>query len=151
MRVLLDTNAYSALMRGHREVAGMVRRAERILLSSVVVGELLYGFRCGNRFEENAARLDAFLDNPFVTGVPVSFATADRFGRIAVALRRRGEPIPTNDMWIAAQAMETGADLLSADTHFAAVAGLAWVAFSPTGEDTVRARTLRYHAAGGAD
>ncbi len=136
-------------MRGHREVAALVRRAEGVLLSSVVAGELLYGFRNGSRFEENAARLAAFLDSPAVIGVPVSFTTADRFGRIAAALRRRGAPIPSNDIWIAAQAMETGADLLSSDTHFGAVEGLAWIPFSPTGEESVRERTLRYHAAGG--
>lgn len=146
MRVLLDTNAYSALMRGHREVAALVRRSEGVLLSSVVVGELLYGFRHGSRFEENAARLEAFLANPYVTAVPVTLDTADRFGRIAALLRRRGEPIPTNDIWIAAQAMETGADLVSADTHFGAVEALAWVAFSLDEEDSVRERTLRYHA-----
>ena len=148
MKVLLDTNAYSALMRGHREVAALVRRTQGVLLSSVVAGELLYGFRNGSRYEENAARLEAFLDNPFVTALPVTLDTSDRFGRIAASLRRRGEPIPTNDIWIAAQAMETGADLLSSDSHFGAVDGLAWIPFSPAEEDSVRERTLRYHAAG---
>ena len=146
MKILLDTSAYSALMRGHREVAALVRRAEGVLLSSVVAGELFYGFRNGSRFDENAARLEAFMESPFVTGVPVTLTTADRFGRIAASLRRRGEPIPSNDIWIAAQAMETGADLLSSDSHFDAVEGLAWVPFSPTEEDSVRERTLRYHA-----
>lgn len=146
MRVLLDTNAYSALMRGHREVAALVRRSEEVLMSSVVAGELLYGFRDGSRFEENAARLEAFLENPLVSSVPVSFTTADRFGRIAASLRRRGEPIPSNDIWIAAQAMETGADLLSSDNHFGAVEGLAWTPFSPREEDSIHERTLRYHA-----
>jgi len=47
-------------------------------------------------------------------------------GRIYAALRRRGKPIPANDMWIAAHAMETGAELLSSDTHFQYVEGLAW-------------------------
>ena len=96
--------------------------------------------------EENAARLEAFLANPFVTPLPVTLDTADRFGRIAASLRRRGEPIPTNDIWIAAQSMETGADLLSSDAHFGAVEGLAWIPFSSTEEDSIRERTLRYHA-----
>lgn len=149
MKVLLDTNAYSALIRGHRGVAALVRRAEAVLLSSVVAGELLYGFRNGSRLEENAARLEAFLDNRVVTAVPVGLGTADRFSRIAASLRRRGEPIPTNDIWIAAQTMELGADLLSSDAHFAAVEGLAWIPFSPDEEDSVRERTLRYHAGAG--
>ena len=142
LRLLLDTNAYSALMRNHRVVAATVRRSERVLLSAVVAGELLYGFRHGRRFEENAARLEAFLASPFVELLPVGFATADRFGRIASSLRRNGTQIPTKDIWIAAHAMETGAELLSSDRHFGAIDGLAWLPFSPTEEDSVRERVL---------
>jgi tRNA(fMet)-specific endonuclease VapC len=130
MRILLDTNAYSALMRGHDEVADRVRRAERVVLSTVVAGELLLGFRLGTRLKKNMAELDAFLDNPYVSLVPVTLTTADRFARIAAALRAKGKPIPTNDIWIAAHAMETGAELLSFDAHFEAIDGLAWVALT---------------------
>ncbi len=127
MNVLLDTNAYSALMRGRTEVARRVRRSEQVLLSAVVVGELLFGFRNGSRYDENLQELETFLDNPYVRFVPVSMTTADRFGRIATRLRQNGRPIPTNDIWIAAHAMETGADLLSYDQHFDAVDGLVWI------------------------
>ncbi|MBI4269409.1 MAG: type II toxin-antitoxin system VapC family toxin [Candidatus Rokubacteria bacterium] len=132
MRILLDTNAYSALMRGHEEVADRVRRAERIVLSTVVAGELLLGFRLGTRLKKNMAELDAFLDSPYVSLVPVTLTTADRFARIAAALRAKGRPIPTNDIWIAAHAMETGAELLSFDDHFESIDGLAWVPLTPT-------------------
>lgn len=146
MKLLLDTNAYSALLRGHNEVAATVRGAQRVLLSTVVVGELFYGFRHGSRFEENSARLEAFLINAFVDLVPVSLTTADRFGRIAASLRKKGRPLPTNDLWIAAHALETGAELLSSDAHFGAVEGLAWRPFSPDDGETVRERVHRYHA-----
>jgi tRNA(fMet)-specific endonuclease VapC len=132
MRILLDTNAYSALMRGHEEVADRVRRAEQVVLSTVVAGELLLGFRLGTRLKKNMAELDAFLDNPYVSLAPVTLTTADRFARIAAGLRAKGSPIPTNDIWIAAHAMETGAELLSFDAHFEAIDGLAWVALTPT-------------------
>jgi tRNA(fMet)-specific endonuclease VapC len=128
MRILLDTGAYSALMRGHDEVADRVRRAEGVVFSTVVAGELLLGFRLGTRLKKNMAELEAFLDNPYVSLVPVTLTTADRFARIAAALRGRGKPIPTNEIWIAAHTMETGAELLSFDAHFGAIAGLAWVA-----------------------
>ena len=130
MRVLLDTNGYSALMRGIDTVAQCVTRAEEVLLSTVVAGELMFGFRHGARLRRNLAQFDAFLGNPHVTVVPVSLATADRFGRIAAALRAKGRPIPTNDIWIAAHAMETGADLLSFDAHFGEIDGLARVDLS---------------------
>ena len=98
------------------------------LFSTVVVGELLLGFRLGTRLKKNMAELDAFLENPYVSLVPVTLTTADRFARIAAALRVKGRPIPTNDIWIAAHAMEAGAELLSFDAHFGAVDGLVWVA-----------------------
>ena len=127
MRVLLDSNAYSRLMRGDDQTAAVVRDATEILMSAVVVGELLYGFRNGSRFDRNVADLRSFLDNPYVSFVPVGPISADRYSRIAAALRAKGNPIPTNDVWIAAHAMETGADLVSADRHFEAVDGIAWL------------------------
>ena len=127
MRVLLDSNAYAHLMRGHEQVLELVRGAEETLLSAVVVGELMYGFRQGSYFERNVAALRAFLNNPYVSFVDVGQVTADRYSRIAVSLRAMGRPIPTNDVWIAAHAMETGADLISADRHFEHVDGIAWV------------------------
>ena len=130
MRLLLDSNAYSHLKRGHRPVAELVRDAEAILIPFVVIGELLYGFRNGSRLEKNTRELHAFLDSPHVTVPAVTFTTADRYSRIAAALRSKGRPIPSNDIWIAAHAMETGADLVSYDRHFGEVNGLAWIPVS---------------------
>ena len=126
MRILLDSSAYTQLMRGQEQVSRIVRGAEEVLLSAVVLGELLYGFRHGSRYERNARGMRAFLGNPYVSVVPVGETTADRYSRIAAALRAKGRPIPTNDVWIAAHAMETGADLVSADRHFEHVDGIAW-------------------------
>ncbi len=95
-------------------------------MSTVVVGELLFGFRNGSRYETNRRDLEEFIENAYVTLLPVTFITSDRFGRISSALRRKGRPIPTNDIWIAAHAMESGAELLSFDRHFEEVDGIAW-------------------------
>jgi len=89
-------------MRGHAGIASRVRRAEQVLLSAVVAGELMFGFRNGSRYEENMRDLEDFLDNRHVALLPVSLTTADRFGRIAALLRRKGKAMPTNDIWIAA-------------------------------------------------
>ena len=88
MRVLLDSNAYSNLKRGHPRVVELIRGSEEIYLSTIVIGELLFGFRMGSRFDRNVRELHAFLDNPYVTLVPVSLNTADRYSRIAASLRR---------------------------------------------------------------
>ena len=116
MSVLLDTDASSALMRGHPVVAARVRETDRVLLPTIVVGELLFGFRCGTRYERNRRNLEVFLQNANVALLPATWATAERFERIAAALRAKGKPIPINDIWIAAHAMETGAGVLSFDS-----------------------------------
>ena len=127
MKILLDSNAYSAFMRGAPRVRDLIQVAEEVLFSAVVAGELLYGFRQGIHFERNLAELRSFLERPYVTFVPVGPVTADRYSRVMTALKAKGRPIPINDVWIAAHAMETGADLVSADNHFGYVDGIAWV------------------------
>jgi tRNA(fMet)-specific endonuclease VapC len=124
--LLLDTNAYSALKRGHEDVARRVRSAESIVMSAIVVGELLYGFRHGTRNASNERELEDFLNRPNTKFAEVTRTSANRYSRIAALLRANGTPIPTNDIWIAAHTQETGALLLSLDHHFAVVDGLAW-------------------------
>jgi tRNA(fMet)-specific endonuclease VapC len=124
MRRLLDTSAYVELRCGEEHVAAIVRGSSEIVMSLFVVGELMFGFRDGARYEQNLEELEAFLDSPHVALVTPTWVTADRFGRIATALRRAGTPIPTNDIWIAAQAMESGAELVTFDRHFERIAGL---------------------------
>ncbi|MDB4961414.1 MAG: PilT domain protein [Myxococcales bacterium] len=130
MKRLLDTNAYVALKRGHVDVAALVRGSVEITFSMVVIGELLFGFRNGTQVEHNTAELELLLASPRVTVLPVTRTTADRFGRIAAMLRKAGTPIPSNDLWIAAHAFESGAELLSFDGHFEAVPGLVWTHLS---------------------
>jgi len=126
MKRLLDTNAYAALKRDHEGVTRLVRDSTELAFSVIVIGELLFGFRNGARFERNVLELDELLSNARVSVLQVTRTTADRFGRIAAGLRRAGTPIPSNDIWIAAHAFESGAELVSFDSHFDAVAGLAW-------------------------
>lgn len=133
MRILLDSNAYSNLKRGHGPVADLIRRSEEVLLPLVVIGELLYGFRNGSRLERNLNELRAFMESPRVTVVAMTLTTADRYSRIAAALKAKGRPLPSNDIWIAAHAQETGADLVSYDEHFEQVDGLAWLHLSMEG------------------
>src|SRR3990172_8377083 len=98
--MLLDTNAYSAMRRGDPVLQRLVRQADELIVSTIVVGELLFGFEHGSRRVANRAELDRFLNHPQVRIVPVTRTTADRYARIATGLRRKGTPIPTNDIWI---------------------------------------------------
>ena len=122
--ILIDTNAYTAFMLGDAAVVEVVAHAERICLNSIVLGELLGGFAAGTREAKNRAELARFMDSPRVEAVPVTAETADSYALVYSSLRRKGQPIPTNDLWIAASALEHGAALLTRDTHFGQIDGL---------------------------
>lgn len=119
--LLLDTSAYSAVKRGHPGAVAAVRRADRLILTPVVLGELHAGFRLGRQRTRNEAELEVFLSSPRVTVVDVDRETARRYAVIYQGLREAGTPIPTNDIWIAASAMQHGCAVVTADRHFANV------------------------------
>jgi len=129
MIYLLDTSAYVGFKQGDAGLLETVGAAERIYFSSIVLGEILFGFRHGSKFKQNMTELNAFLDHPIVETLPVDRTTADRYARIAARLRAKGAPIPTNDIWIAAQTMASGAELLTYDRHFEKVDGLVYTLF----------------------
>jgi len=116
--VLLDTSAYSALQRGHQPVIEVLRRSESVAVSPVVLGELYSGFRAGSRWAENAAQLARFLSKPSVRVLNVTEETALRYAEVDSYLRKKGRPMPRNDVWIAAVALEHGLQLLTLDARF---------------------------------
>jgi predicted nucleic acid-binding protein len=118
VNVLLDTSAYSALQRGHQTILDVLRRSETVAIPAVVLGELYSGFRAGNRRAENTAQLERFLSKPSVRVLNVTQETALRYAEIDVYLRKKGRPIPRNDVWIAAVALEHGLQLLTLDDRF---------------------------------
>lgn len=122
--ILLDTNAFTALFQGDTDVLDVVSKADSIYASAIVVGELEAGFRGGSRYSENLAVLDRFLSKPSVELLPVLRETSECFGRIKQSLKVKGTPIPINDVWVAAQCMQTGAVLVTYDAHFDSVDGL---------------------------
>ena len=121
---LLDTSAYSAFKRGHKQVVGVCRYAEKIVLPCVVLGELYAGFRLGGRESLNRRELAIFMRSPRVSTVEVDEATAERYAAIRTFLREAGTPVSANDMWIAACAMQWGLTLATADHHFSSVSEL---------------------------
>jgi tRNA(fMet)-specific endonuclease VapC len=130
-RILLDTSAYSAFKRGHPQVRHRVGEVSQIQLNPVVLGELRAGFLKGTRQAENSAELAQFLASPRVEVVTVDEETASRYAVILDSLRRVGAPIPTNDIWIAASAMQLGSVLVTTDPHFKAVAQIVVEVFEP--------------------
>jgi predicted nucleic acid-binding protein len=130
-RLTLDTSAYSAFKRGHPGVVGHLRRAEEILLPSIVLGELLGGFEAGSRTKRKREELRLFLESSRVRAVSIGQATAERYAVIYSSLRAIGQPIPTNDLWIAASAMEQGTELVTLDHDFTHVAQILVAVYEP--------------------
>lgn len=123
-RILVDTNIYSGALRGNPEIVQVLRQAEHIGMSAISIGELLSGFKGGTREDENKKELGIFLDSPRVVLYPVDEHTASYYSLILHQLRRRGTPIPTNDIWIAAAAFQHGLELFTLDSHFSKIEGL---------------------------
>jgi len=122
--ILLDTNAYSALRKGDQEVFDIICEAEKIYISSIVMGELYAGFFAGVKTRENIKQLHYFLEKSPVKSAFVTDETAEIYGHLFAALKRNGTPLPLNDIWIAAQTMELGAVLISYDKHFKNISGI---------------------------
>ncbi len=122
--ILLDTNAYVRFLAGDERVLASLAGAGHVYLSVFVLGELLAGFRLGTKEKPNRQLLERFLAKPGVEVLDATRETAEYFGLIKSALKKAGQPIPLNDVWIAAQALETGSVLITYDSHFAVVPGL---------------------------
>lgn len=123
-QLLIDTNVYVAFKRSDAVVVNLLRQAAAIAINSVVLGELLAGFRGRRREAENRRDLDLFLDSPRVTMLPLDEGTANFFALVFNQLKIQGTPIPTNDIWIGASAMQHGLSLASLDNHFNKISGL---------------------------
>jgi tRNA(fMet)-specific endonuclease VapC len=114
--MILDTNALSAWADGNQACRPFFAQARRIVVPVVVLGEYFYGIR-QSRFRP---RYEAWLASiaPDVELAPVTPVTANYYGDLRLRLKTQGTPIPANDVWIAAVALEMRLPLLSNDSHF---------------------------------
>lgn len=118
VRILLDTNRYRDLCDGAPETLEIIQRAESIQIPFVVLAELRSGFLCGTSARRNEQYLVRFLNSDRVKVLFADEATTHHFAQIFTQLRMQGTPIPVNDIWIAALAIQHDLLLYSRDTHF---------------------------------
>src|SRR5210317_1114451 len=116
--ILIDTNIYTHALAGDPVTADILRHAKKIAICCISIGELLSGFKGGSREKENRKELEEFLDAPRVKIYGIDDDTAEFYAEILNNLRKKGRPIPTNDIWIASVAMQHGLKLFSKDHHF---------------------------------
>ena len=123
-RIIIDTNFYVAFKKRDDAAVVTLKKAEYIAVNTVILGELLAGFRCGTREELNREELDLFFDSPRVDLLSVDEGTAEFYAQVFADLKQKGRPIPTNDLWLAASAMQHGLALATYDDHFNSISGL---------------------------
>ncbi|MES2970983.1 MAG: type II toxin-antitoxin system VapC family toxin [Patescibacteria group bacterium] len=129
MQIALDTNAYTAFLAGDKSVREQLAYTDDILLPAIVLGELYYGFYKGTRLRENLSYLARFMQDKRVTVGEVGEDIARVYGEMHAKLRQKGRPVPSNDMWIAAICVERGYSLLTRDSDFSSIPGLAIIKF----------------------
>ncbi len=118
MRVALDTNRYVDFAKGDDVAVSALRRAREIFVPLIVLAELRAGFACGSRGADNERSLVRFLNTPRVHVVYPDDNTSHHYARVFLQLRQQGTPIPTNDIWIAALAIQHELILFTRDQHF---------------------------------
>jgi predicted nucleic acid-binding protein len=119
LKIVLDTNIYSDFAEGLPEVVDILATSgEHLLMPSIVLGELSYGFMQGSRQDLNENKLLQIIDQLKMEIITVDQHVARKYGIIYSSLVKKGKKIPINDVWIAACCMETGGTLLTRDKHF---------------------------------
>ncbi|HET6402455.1 MAG TPA: type II toxin-antitoxin system VapC family toxin [Candidatus Kapabacteria bacterium] len=121
---LIDTNAYTALYNGKREIVQVFESVDRMVFPFIVIAELLAGFRLGTKEEHNRTLFRNRLTARQTSILYPDSETPEHYASIFAELRRAGTPIPTNDIWIAAIARQHQLPVCSLDGHFKYVKGL---------------------------
>jgi tRNA(fMet)-specific endonuclease VapC len=118
----VDTNIVIGLFAGDPNITAYLDKCSELYLCVPAIGELWYGALASSRVTENVQRLQKFATTLML--LPCDAGTAAHFGEVKFGLRKKGRPIPENDIWIAAIALQHGLRLVSRDSHFSEIDNL---------------------------
>lgn len=119
---LLDTNIVIALFKQEASVVTHLKKVEKVFIPSIALGELYYGAQKSGRPQQNLERIAALVTKRAIISCDAN--TASQYGEVKNKLRLKGRPLPENDIWIAALALQHGMTLVTRDAHFQQVDGL---------------------------
>lgn len=119
---LLDTNIVIGLFADDKAIVERLAAAESVSVPAVVLGELFFGALNSAKPTDNVARIEQFAAQAYV--LDCEETTAKTYGVVKHGLKLKGRPIPENDIWIAALAIQHSMTLISRDKHFSEVDGL---------------------------
>ena len=123
-KVLIDTNVYTAFKRKVPDIVKSFQHFDFIGINITVIAELYAGFIGSKKEQTNRLELERFMDTPRVNYINNDMDTADFYARVFNSLKKKGSPIPSNDIWIAASALQNGLAVFTLDKHFRYVDGL---------------------------
>ena len=118
VRFAVDTNRYTDFCANDSSTVEIFRGAAEIFIPFVVLGELRAGFKLGKSSDKNERNLVKFLNLPGVQTLHPDDQTSFFYASIFSDLRKKGTPIPTNDLWIAALVLQHELVLFTRDAHF---------------------------------
>lgn len=111
----LDTNIVIDLFRNKSETIDKLTQVGILNISAIVLGELTYGAENSTNRTKHLKQISEFSKSCVI--LPITKATSSIYGKIKAQLKTIGKPIPENDIWIAANAIEHNTILLSNDKH----------------------------------
>jgi len=118
MRLLVDSNRFIDFCAGVEDVVEQLESAAAVFIPFIVLGEIRAGGLVTKRGQNQVKVLQLLLQQPGVEIAHSSDATCHHYAALFAQLRKAGTPIPTNDLWIAALAVELGLVVYSRDRHF---------------------------------
>lgn len=125
--ILLDTNIISALLGGDSSIANNIDDAKEVFIPVIVIGELHYGAQYSANVQKNTDNIQKISERYAV--LIADDTTALVYGKLKASLRKKGKPIPENDIWIAAIAHQHDLTLITRDKHFSEIDDLTIIAW----------------------
>jgi tRNA(fMet)-specific endonuclease VapC len=123
-RYIIDTNIIVGLFANEDAICTRFHSGTNIVLPSIVLGELYYGAFKSMKTGENLRKINRLVAEKIILSCDAG--TAYEYGRLRNEQRMKGKPLPENDLWIAALAMQHNLIMASRDKHFADIDGLKW-------------------------
>ena len=114
--ILVDANVIVAVFKAEQAILSRIQAAQEVYVSAVSVGELIYGALKSTNQAQNLKQIDDLINNLVV--LPCDADTARAYAGIKHGLKQKGRPIPDNDLWIAALAVQHDLHLVTLDKHF---------------------------------
>ncbi len=115
-KILLDTNIVIAFFANEESVVQKMQMSEQFYIPAIVLGELYFGAKKSSRPDQNLQRIDDLAATTAI--LSCDYLTAAHYGDVKDELRRKGRPIPENDIWIAALTRQHDLTLITRDAHF---------------------------------